>query len=300
MAYILHKLSSYSCNKCGQKKSNSGYIWKGSNGTFAICSDECGHAVLEELSNFYKSATCFMCSQKVDRKIITECRPEGINNFCQTYLFCSLECKIKQFNRSDKVRCICGNKKRIGSCILCSGCGDKHYCSTECEKKDWNVHRFDCSFVKRDNEEVCSRCKESKPYYKHTWKSCNRTARLCSDKCKSDTKLVELLTPLGCAVCSNEITLGNYDFYVHEEHRQLVESKLILYEVTTLTCSYECRKKCLSKLKKVNKMCVCGKIADEKQKFKKCSRCEYIFYCSTECQEKDWPTHKDMCNSTRE
>ncbi|KIJ38401.1 hypothetical protein M422DRAFT_259068 [Sphaerobolus stellatus SS14] len=28
----------------------------------------------------------------------------------------------------------------------------------------------------------------------------------------------------------------------------------------------------------------------------KCSRCKHIYYCSRECQRKDWPTHKESCN----
>jgi len=42
----------------------------------------------------------------------------------------------------------------------------------------------------------------------------------------------------------------------------------------------------------------CKKTTDElidTQKFKKCSKCKLIYYCSRECQVKDWPKHKEIC-----
>lgn len=32
-------------------------------------------------------------------------------------------------------------------------------------------------------------------------------------------------------------------------------------------------------------------------KLKKCSKCNYICYCSTICQKEDWSKHKTICNS---
>ena len=30
-------------------------------------------------------------------------------------------------------------------------------------------------------------------------------------------------------------------------------------------------------------------------KFKKCSGCEKVYYCSKECQRQDWKEHKKTC-----
>lgn len=39
---------------------------------------------------------------------------------------------------------------------------------------------------------------------------------------------------------------------------------------------------------------VCGSCGS-KGSFQRCSRCKSAFYCSEECQMKDWPTHKGSC-----
>ncbi|KDR67402.1 hypothetical protein GALMADRAFT_232068 [Galerina marginata CBS 339.88] len=39
----------------------------------------------------------------------------------------------------------------------------------------------------------------------------------------------------------------------------------------------------------------CGRLPEEKQEFSKCARCRGVFYCSRECQKKDWADHKKFC-----
>ena len=40
---------------------------------------------------------------------------------------------------------------------------------------------------------------------------------------------------------------------------------------------------------------VCGK----QDELKNCSRCKSVKYCSVECQKKDWPQHKESCQTTK-
>jgi len=40
---------------------------------------------------------------------------------------------------------------------------------------------------------------------------------------------------------------------------------------------------------------ICSLCQKESEKMKTCNGCLNIFYCSTECQTKDWPFHKDFC-----
>ncbi|KAJ7648345.1 hypothetical protein DFH06DRAFT_575091 [Mycena polygramma] len=43
----------------------------------------------------------------------------------------------------------------------------------------------------------------------------------------------------------------------------------------------------------------CG-IIQEKQEFQRCSHCQQVYYCSSECQKRDWRSgHRESCNSLR-
>lgn len=45
---------------------------------------------------------------------------------------------------------------------------------------------------------------------------------------------------------------------------------------------------------KISHKCeACGSVG---AKFKKCARCEYVRYCSRDCQVQDWTKHKSRCN----
>ena len=39
----------------------------------------------------------------------------------------------------------------------------------------------------------------------------------------------------------------------------------------------------------------CGAKPGQSQKFRKCSRCFEVRYCSEECQKNDWCAHKKIC-----
>ena len=41
----------------------------------------------------------------------------------------------------------------------------------------------------------------------------------------------------------------------------------------------------------------CGRFEEHRFEFKKCSRCNEVWYCSRGCQKTDWATHKHVCSS---
>ncbi|KAI8962678.1 hypothetical protein F5Y11DRAFT_179343 [Daldinia sp. FL1419] len=42
---------------------------------------------------------------------------------------------------------------------------------------------------------------------------------------------------------------------------------------------------------------VCGKSEERDITIQRCGRCKSSFYCSTNCQQKDWPSHKKLCRA---
>ena len=46
-------------------------------------------------------------------------------------------------------------------------------------------------------------------------------------------------------------------------------------------------------MSKINICNSCGKRVPKKDS--RCSRCKKVFYCSIDCQRKDWPIHKFYC-----
>lgn len=39
----------------------------------------------------------------------------------------------------------------------------------------------------------------------------------------------------------------------------------------------------------------CAYCHKTEEHLRRCSRCKRVFYCSKECQQKDWPSHKPTC-----
>ncbi|XP_022333750.2 uncharacterized protein LOC111130800 isoform X1 [Crassostrea virginica] len=44
----------------------------------------------------------------------------------------------------------------------------------------------------------------------------------------------------------------------------------------------------------------CRTCKEKKNTMKRCTRCRLVYYCSRECQAKDWPIHKTSCSNTTE
>lgn len=82
-------------------------------------------------------------------------------------------------------------------------------------------------------------------------------------------------------------------------------------QVLFRTCWYICSLKCGEYIKKqatkekekmepmahieMQRICsFCEKLGD---RFKRCSRCLRVWYCSPECQKSDWKKHKELCDA---
>lgn len=76
-----------------------------------------------------------------------------------------------------------------------------------------------------------------------------------------------------CEKCDIEAQMNMYNFFNNQGFRANI---IDISETCKLICGY------------------CDK--EKKNKLKKCSRCKVYYYCSKECQKKDWPRHKLQCN----
>eukprot|EP01083_Nonionella_stella_P053533 141578_1 len=80
-----------------------------------------------------------------------------------------------------------------------------------------------------------------------------------------------------------------YDVQVREDVEGKNKKELTchkVYSVNKMNCFY-------SKCKKSLDM-------KQKSKLKKCRQCESAFYCSKQCQKRDWKTHKEICNQSKD
>jgi hypothetical protein len=115
----------------------------------------------------------------------------------------------------------------------------------------------------------------------------NKSIFICSKGCQAVWKLTE---PQGCLVCHAPCASSKWYLAVrfagaggamtvqaacsrdcHENVRAV--------KLDTFDLEYTCR--------------LCGK--SSKEKMPRCSKCRFTFYCSQDCQKKDWPKHKLVC-----
>jgi hypothetical protein len=86
---------------------------------------------------------------------------------------------------------------------------------------------------------------------------------------------------------------------IKQKHPDKVETKIktIFVEISMSGISKKDLIKLIkSKNQKINSFCICHNCYLRLKKMKKCSRCKNMYYCSSECQKKDWVFHKKTCN----
>jgi len=69
--------------------------------------------------------------------------------------------------------------------------------------------------------------------------------------------------------------------------------KLLMTQVKKSDDEKEIVQKKLENLEKKSKCTGCNKVG-----LKKCKSCKAVYYCSIECQKKDWKNHKVNCKAT--
>jgi hypothetical protein len=111
--------------------------------------------------------------------------------------------------------------------------------------------------------------------------------------CLPCLKIAKIPEP-DCYFCGKK---GNGDYNFHVDFINLN------HRTTTACCSLECFKKAkdeafsIEKLKMKKKCCGCQEI---KEDMLRCGGCHMKFYCSKECQKKDWVNHKPFCQSLKQ
>lgn len=115
---------------------------------------------------------------------------------------------------------------------------------------------------------------------------------VCGEKQCCDVMNGNVLSnKIKCSLCANIIEL----LYLYVWGGS---SGQIIFPLCSLKCSKEYRKMIKSESKKINHehKIVCAYCHVAGYKFRKCSKCGIIFYCSKECQIADWKKeHKEHC-----
>ena len=184
--------------------------------------------------------------------------------------------KEKPTAASDKRSCAsCGLK--VDDMKRCADCGLVKYCSRECQKKHWKIHKFACK--------KASSSTKHKDLESTSSDSCIQD----SSHCNSCGKIASNLKKCGACgrswYCSQECQRKDW-----KEHKKVCKtlketipasprvSSLISQSDTTTTKCGGCKKETSSL-----RPCPCHKVA----------------YCSTSCQRMDWVRHKIDCTAAK-
>ena len=105
--------------------------------------------------NGHKEVVKFLLNKGADKSLMSACGSTPLD-------LASL------FNYEDVVERInsycCGVCKKTGKMFKCSRCKGVYYCSRECQKKDWPVHKNDCEPTEKKTQKKVQRERKKVPF----------------------------------------------------------------------------------------------------------------------------------------
>ena len=275
------KLQFYCSKKCQQSD------WKNHK---ALCNE------LNQVSLSLAKDVCSVCS-KEGAKRCSKCRVQ----YC-----CSKECQQNDWKNHksvcklhqtslNQIQNVCSICAKEGA-KRCTKCRVQFYCSKECQQSDWKNHKVLCNELNQVSlslaQDVCSVCSKggakrcsgcklqfycSKECQQNDWKNHKTVCKL------HQTSLNQIQNV--CSICAKEgakrCTKCKAQFYCSKECQQKdwKNHKVLCNELNQMS---------MSLAKDVCSVC-------SREGARRCSRCKLKYYCSRECQNKDWKSHKAIC-----
>jgi len=151
----------------------------------------------------------------------------------------------------------------------CSKCKKKWYCSVECQKKNWKFHKKNC---KKIHKTLMKNIEKSKNRDKRAW---NYIFELVDN--------IIYATRFSCNIEDDPVKQINAK--LAKEH--IKQTKKNFKKNGTENFEFFRIRECNWHL--------CPVITTESKKLKLCNGCEMVYYCSLNCQKKDWKSHKEFC-----
>lgn len=193
----------------------------------------------------------------------------------------------------------------------CQRCNMIFYCSKSCLKRNYQPHKKECGKPKIiTNPQLaikCEKCKsakctkvifdqdENQDNVDRTSTGARRVRGYCGYKC------VDQIDFGGCILCGQpSVTELIYKVGYRKPGSNIDDDSDSIdhYYSTCSIAHYNIVDKMVSAgVDGKSKKYACIQCSKELQKIQRCSRCQAAYYCSRECQQQHWKSHKKICDS---